>query len=312
MLGNYLGALKQWVPMLDTHDCIFSIVNLHAITLAQEPKDLRRRTLEVAATYLACGIDPKKATIFVQSHVPEHAELAWVLGCHTWMGELERMTQFKDKSNKQKSVGAGLFFYPVLMASDILLHDTNLVPVGHDQKQHIELARDIAIRMNNYKEKIFVVPEPMIPPVGARIMSLQDPTAKMSKSDPIPNATVFLNDSDDDIVKKFKKAVTDSGSEITYDDEKSGVKNLISIQAAITGKKPQEIVDGYTGKQYGHLKIGTAEIVVECLKPIRQKFNELMNDETELQKILDQGAEKARARAAKALKRTFEALGLSF
>ncbi|MBI2606649.1 MAG: tryptophan--tRNA ligase [Deltaproteobacteria bacterium] len=328
MLGNYLGALRSWAGLQQTHECIYCIVDLHAITVPQDPAELRARTRETLAIYLASGIDPRKSLIFVQSQVPEHAELAWILGCHTWLGELERMTQFKDKSAKKKSVGAGLFFYPVLMAADILLYQANLVPVGHDQKQHIELARDIAIRMNGmYAEKfpgpsqvtqnkevkealpLFVVPEPFIPAVGARIMSLQEPTAKMSKSDPIPNATVFLGDSDDEISRKIKKAVTDSGTEIAYTGEKPGVKNLISIQSAITGKAPDEIVASYAGKQYGHLKAETAEIVVECIRPLREKFKGLLADRGELDRILKKGADAARVRAAKTMEHVKEALG---
>lgn len=330
-LGNWLGAIKNWVPLLDSHDCLFSIVNQHAITSPQDPKELREATYRVGASYIACGIDPAKAPIFVQSHVPEHTELAWILGCNTWMGELDRMTQFKDKSRKQddesqrkKMIGAGIYFYPVLMAADILLYDANLVPVGHDQKQHIELARDIAIRMNNFtrsdlakmiagqetKKALFTIPEPMIPPVGAKIMSLQDPEAKMSKSDPIPNATVFLTDSNDDIVKKFKKAVTDSGTTIEYSDEKPGVKNLLSIQAAILGKKPEEIAKSYDGKMYGHLKGETAEIVANAVAPIREEVTKLMADKVELDKIFKAAAEKARARASKKMRQVNEALGL--
>lgn len=327
MLGNYLGALKNWVRLQDTHDCIYCIVNSHAITVPQDPKELRSRTLEAVAIYLASGIDPKKSLIFVQSQVPQHAELAWVLGCQTWMGELNRMTQFKDKSAKQKMIGAGLWYYPVLMAADILLYNTNLVPVGHDQKQHIELARDVAIRMNEtfcepvyadakdhktrtgWKNPLFVIPEPSIPPVGARVMSLQDPIAKMSKSDENLNATIFLSDTDDEIIKKLKKAVTDSGTVVEYSDEKPGVKNLIGIQSAITGKTPEAIVASYAGKMYGHLKLETADIIISEIKPLREKFQHLLTDEAELTKILKYSAEKAQDIASKTLKRTYEAIG---
>lgn len=313
MLGNYLGAIRNWVSLQEKYDSLFCVVDLHAITVRQDPKELRERTLEVAATYLACGVDPAKATIFVQSQVPEHSELAWVLTCFSNMGELSRMTQFKDKSAKQKSIGTGLFTYPVLMAADILLYQTQLVPVGQDQKQHLELARDIAIRMNTQvsteSSPLFIVPEPFIAPLGAKVMSLSDPTAKMSKSDPDTNATVFLSDSDDVIIKKVKKAVTDSGSEIVYTDEKPGIKNLIGIQAAITGKSPDTIVAEYAGKQYGHLKIGTGEIIASCVKPIREKVELYMKDRGTLTRILKEGSQKARERASLTMTEVKKAVG---
>ncbi len=314
MLGNYLGALKNWVTLQDTHNCIYCVVNMHAITVEHDPKKLHELTLQTAAIYLAAGIDPKRSTIFIQSQVPEHAELGWILGSQTWMGELSRMTQFKDKSAKQKNIGVGLFYYPVLMAADILLYQADLVPVGADQKQHIELTRDLAIRMNGTFGKkdapLFVVPEPFIPPVGAKIMSLQDPTAKMSKSDENPNATVFVTDSDDVIVKKIKRAVTDSGSEITYDAEnKPGVANLINIQTAITGKTKEEVVASYAGKQYGHLKVDTAEIVMQCFKPMREKMNEYLNDKSQLENVLKDNALKARSIASKTLNKVKESIG---
>ena len=310
-LGTYLGALKNWVKLQNDYDCIFFAVDLHAITVRQDPTKLRQLTLEALATYIACGIDPSHALLFVQSHVPEHAELAWVLNCFTYMGELGRMTQFKDKSAKQgQNIAAGLFNYPVLMAADILLYQTQLVPVGEDQKQHLELTRDIAGRMNQlYGKDLFRMPEVYIPPVGARVMSLTDPTAKMSKSDPDPNSAIYLNDTDDQIRKKLKRAVTDSGTEITYEDTKPGVKNLISIQSAITGKKPEEIVASYAGKQYGHLKVETGEIVVQTLAPIRQKVQEILNDRGSLENILRQGAEKARARARVTLEKVYDRVG---
>ncbi|WP_437656035.1 tryptophan--tRNA ligase [Sorangium sp. So ce1182] len=326
MLGNYLGALKNWVKLQDDYDCLYCLVDMHAITVPQDPKELRSRTYEGLAVYLAAGLDPTKNIIFAQSHVPAHAELGWLLTCNAYMGELSRMTQFKDKSAKQQQVGVGLFSYPVLMAADILLYQTDLVPVGQDQKQHLELTRDIAIRVNStygdaetakdgtvtVKNPIFRVPEPYIPPVGARIMSLQNPTAKMSKSDADPNATVFLDESDDAIRKKIKRAVTDSGSEIVFAperEEKAGVTNLISIQAAITGKDPGAIVESYTGKQYGHLKVETAEIVVELLRPLREKYQALLQDKGELDRILARGAERAAARAEPTLRRMYEAVG---
>ncbi len=311
-LGNYIGALRNWAQLQKDYDCVFFAVNLHAITQRQDPKELREQTRRAVATYIAAGIDPKEATLFIQSEVPQHAELAWVLNCYCYMGELGRMTQFKDKSAKAgENIPVGLFTYPVLMASDILLYDTDLVPVGADQKQHIELTRDIAIRMNNaYGADTFRVPQPVIPQVGARIMSLQDPTAKMSKSDPDPNGSVYLNETDDQIRKKLKRAVTDSGSEITDDESKPGVRNLLTIQSALTGKPVSEIVASYAGKQYGHLKVDTAEIVVQSVSPIRAEADRLMAEKSFLDQILQTGAEKARIRAAKTLKRVYEHLGL--
>ncbi len=310
-LGNYLGAIKNWVKLYPDYDSIFFAVDLHTITLRQDPVELREQTYRAVATYLAAGIDPKKALVFVQSHVPEHAELAWVLNCFSYMGELNRMTQFKDKSAKQgQNIPAGLFNYPVLMAADILLYHTDLVPIGEDQKQHLELTRDIALRMINiYGEDLFTVPEVYIPPVGARIMSLQNPTMKMSKSDPDPNAAVYLNDSDDQIRKKIKRAVTDSGTEITYDEQKPGVRNLLNIQAAITGKSPQELVEAYAGKQYGHLKVETAELAVQTIQPIRDKTEALLKDRDYLDMVLKSGAEKARQRASKTLRLVYDRIG---
>lgn len=310
-LGNYLGALRNWAAMQADYECLFFAVDLHSITLRQEPKELREATYRLIATYVAGGVDPEHALLFVQSHVPEHAELGWVLTCFTYEGELNRMTQYKDKSSKQgENIPAGLFMYPTLMAADILLYGTHLVPVGADQKQHLELTRDLAIRLNNlYGKDLFVVPEPYIPPIGARIMSLQDPTAKMSKSDPDPHATIFLDDSDDTIMKKVKRAVTDSGSEITYEDSKPGVKNLIGIQAALTGKHPDVIVGEYAGKMYGHLKVGTGELLCEKIGPIRDRVAELMADRAYLDGLLRAGAEKARARAQATLGKVYERVG---
>lgn len=313
MLGNYLGAIKNWVQLQneskDQCQSIFCIVDLHAITIKQDPEHLRKMTYELLALYIASGIDPNKSMLFAQSQVPQHAELAWILTCFTGMGELNRMTQFKDKSAKQKTIPAGLFSYPVLMAADILLYQTTLVPVGEDQKQHLELARDLAERMNSQYGPLFKIPGVFIPKVGARIMSLQDPTAKMSKSDPDANASVFLMDEDDAIRKKVKKAVTDSGSEIVYSDEKPGLKNLIQIQSAILGKDPTKIAEGYQGKQYGHLKIETAEIIVECLRPIRTRAKELISDKNHLNQILRLGAENARISAETTLKKVKSSVG---
>jgi tryptophanyl-tRNA synthetase len=311
-LGNYLGAIKNWVELQKQYECIFLSVNLHAITAKQDPKILHEETLRTLATYIAAGIDPKKSALVIQSQIPEHTELAWVLICHTYMGELNRMTQYKDKSAKAgTNIPCGLFVYPVLMASDILLYQSHLVPVGEDQKQHIELTRDLAGRMNRlYGEDLFTIPEPWIPSVGARIMSLQDPTAKMSKSDPNPAASIFLSDTDDEILKKLKKAVTDSGTEITDDPKKPGIRNLLTIQSAITGKSISDLVQSYAGKMYGHLKIDTAEIITETLRPIREKTELLMSDRQELEKTILESATKARSIAAKTLKLVYERVGL--
>jgi tryptophanyl-tRNA synthetase len=310
-IGNYIGALGNWLKLQHSYDCYFFVVDLHAITVRQEPDALREQSYWAIALYIAAGLDPNKVTLFAQSHVPQHAELAWVLNCFTYMGELGRMTQYKDKSAKQEqNIGAGLFTYPALMASDILLYHTNLVPVGEDQKQHIEITRDVAIRMNNiYGKDLFTIPEVYIPPIGARIMSLQDPTAKMSKSDPDPNGSVFLSDTNDQIIKKLKRAVTDSGSEITFDDSKPGVKNLLTIQSALTGKPIAELVASYAGKQYGHLKLETAEIVASVVGPIRDRAAELMKDRGELDKILRRGADQASARAQKTLDEVYRRVG---
>ena len=310
-LGNYIGALRNWVELQKNYDCIFFAVDLHAITARQEPAELREQTFRAIATYIAAGIDPEQVTLFAQSHVPAHAELAWVLSCFSYMGELGRMTQYKDKSAKEgQNIPVGLFTYPVLMAADILLYHTNLVPVGGDQKQHLELTRDIAIRMNNvYGKDLFTIPEPYIAPVGSRIMSLQDPTAKMSKSDPDPNSAVYLNDSNDTIIKKFKRAMTDSGTEVTFEDQKPGVQNLLTIQAALTGKAIPEIVASYAGKQYGHLKIETAEIAAAKVGPIRDKTDQLMKDRGYLEGVLRKGAERARNRAQKTLDTAYDRIG---
>jgi tryptophanyl-tRNA synthetase len=314
-LGNYLGAIRNWVAMAEENDCLFMMADQHAITVRQDPKELRERTYVALANYIAAGLDPEKVVLFVQSHVAEHAQLTWLLMCHAYMGELSRMTQFKDKSGQKggsegQNIPAGLFTYPVLMAADILLYQAHLVPVGEDQKQHIELTRDLAIRMNNlYGAKLFTVPDPMIPKVGARIMSLQNPTAKMSKSDADVNATIYLTDGDEVIRRKLKRAVTDSGSEVTWSDEKPGVKNLLSIQSAITGKTADELVASYTGKMYGHLKVDTAEIVVSAVSPIRRRSEELLADRAELDRLLKRGAEKARERAVKTLRSVEDAVG---
>lgn len=317
-LGNYLGALRNWVKLQKDYRCFFFAVDLHAITSRQDPAELREQTYRMIATYLAAGLDPQSVTLFVQSHVAEHAELAWVLNCFGYIGELSRMTQFKDKSAKQgANIPVGLFTYPVLMAADILLYQTDLVPVGDDQKQHVELTRDLAIRLNNQtgptspnSTPLFKIPKPWIPPVGARIMSLQAPTSKMSKSDPDPNGAIYLTDSNDQILKKFKRAVTDSLNQIAYQpSEQPGVANLLSIQAAILGHTPEERVAAYTGKQYGHLKLETADSVISVVGPIRDEADRLMRDRNYLDQILEEGAEKARSIASATLARVYDRVG---
>jgi tryptophanyl-tRNA synthetase len=299
MLGNYLGALRNWVKLQKSYDCHFCLVNLHAFTTRMDAKDLEELSYEAMALYLAVGIDPDRSTLFIQSEVPEHTELAWILTCFSSMGELNRMTQFKDKSKQQSHVGAGLFIYPALMAADILLYQTDLVPVGEDQKQHLELARNLAQRLNHhYQKDLFKIPEPMIPKQGARVMSLTDPFKKMSKSDQDSNASVFFTDSDKQILKKFKKAVTDSGTEISFNpDEKPGISNLLMIQSAIKGEEIDSLVESYAGKLYGHLKVETGELVAELIRPIREEYERLISDKEELRKIFNKGRDKARQKA---------------
>ena len=370
-IGNYLGALKNWVALQDEYESFFCIVNLHAVTLPQNPEILRRKTLDLARIYLASGINPEKSTIFIQSDVSEHAELAWILSCIARMGELERMTQFKDKSRRniiskklsfgnetlnglmnslmeaefsdikitpaqsknkkaeneleevirnlkgaiqefydksRTNAGVGLFTYPVLMASDILLYQTNLVPVGQDQKQHLELTRDLAIRFNRYFGKTFVVPEPFIPPIGAKIQSLADVTKKMSKSDENPNGAIFLLDDADTILKKFKKAVTDSGTEITFDDARPAIKNLLTIYQLMTGKTAEECEANFAGKGYGHLKTEIAEAVIEFLKPFQEQVKNYPDEDLKI--ILKTGAEKAKAIARETLTDVYAKMGI--
>jgi tryptophanyl-tRNA synthetase len=310
-LGNYLGAVKNWVKLQSQYKSYCFIVDLHAITVPQVPENLLSNSLKAAAFNIAAGLDPKDVTLFMQSHVKEHAELAWILNCFTYFGELGRMTQFKDKGSKSgENIGAGLFTYPILMASDILLYDTKVVPVGEDQKQHVELTRNLATRFNNrFEKEIFVVPEPLIQKSGARILDLQDPTSKMSKSAQNEKGVVFMNDTAKDIEKKFKGAVTDSGSEIIYSSEKPGIKNLIDIQIAITGKTAQEIKDFYRDKMYGHLKVDTAKLVIEEAMPIQEKATKLLNDNDTLMDILHDGADRARTHAKVTLERVYDTLG---
>jgi len=309
-LGNYIGALKNWVKLQKDYQCIYSVVDMHSITVRQNPKELRERCRQFLALYIACGIDPKESILFFQSHVSAHAELSWILNCHTYIGELSRMTQFKDKSAKHEdNINAGLFTYPVLMAADILLYQTDLVPVGVDQKQHLELARDIAIRFNHLYGDTFIVPEGYIPPVGARVMSLQDPTSKMSKSDPNPNGYIWVLDAPEVIVKKIKRAVTDSDGEIVYREGKHGVNNLLSIYGAIIGKTPEEAALEFEGQGYGALKLCVAEAVCEELRPLQERYAEIIAEPSFLDSISKEGAEKASAIAEKTLRRVQEKVG---
>lgn len=309
-LGNYLGAIKNWLTLQDEYDCYFCVVDLHAITVPQKAADLRRRTLEVLSIYLACGIDPEKNTLFIQSHVPAHSECAWLLSCNSYMGELSRMTQFKDKSKKAgNSVGTGLLTYPVLMASDILLYQTNLVPVGKDQIQHLELTRDLAIRFNNAYSPTFTVPEAYVPKTGAKIMSLQEPTKKMSKSDDNPNSFILIMDPPEVIRKKVSRAVTDSIGVINYSDDQPGVKNLLNILSAINNKTPEDLVKEYEGKGYADLKKDVAEAIVTELEPIQEKVKELLKDKKALEAIYKEGANKANYIANKTLRKMQKKIG---
>ncbi len=309
-LGNYLGALKNWIRLQDDYDCMYSVMNMHAITVRQNPAELRKRSMDVLMQYMACGIDPEKSILFFQSHVSAHAELAWILSCNTQMGELSRMTQFKDKSQKHAdNINAGLFTYPVLMAADILLYQTDLVPVGNDQLQHIELTRDIANRFNHHYGDTFTVPEPYIGKAGARVMSLQSPENKMSKSDPNPNGYVWILDSEDVIIKKFKRAVTDSGSEVRAAEDKPGVTNLLTIYCAVTGKSMEEAEREFAGQGYGTFKQAVGEAVAAELAPVRQKFVELSKDKAYVEEVYHKGAEMAARIAAKTLRKVYKKVG---
>ena len=308
-LGNYLGAFRQWVDGQHEHDALHPVVDLHAMTLEHDPADLRARTLEIARILVAVGLDPEVCTLFVQGHVPEHTGLCWLLECTATFGELQRMTQFKDKSEGQKSVRVGLFTYPVLMAADILLYDADQVPVGDDQRQHLELARDVAIRFNSRFGETFKVPEATIPKVGARIMDLQEPTKKMSKSTGTPQGTVLLLEDLKSVERKIKRAVTDTETEVRYDPaQKPGVSNLLEILGAVTGRDPEKLAADYT--QYGPLKTDTAEAVVELLRPIQERYRELEADPASMDAILRQGADKARGIASPTLARARDAMGL--
>ena len=310
-LGNYLGAIRNWGARSDLYECFYFMADLHTITVRQNPADLRRRTLEQLAQYIACGLDPQKNTLFVQSHVHQHAELGWVLNCYTMFGELSRMTQFKDKAAKHsENVNGGLFTYPSLMAADILLYQPDLVPVGNDQKQHCELTRDIAKRFNGIYGDVFKVPEPFIPETGARIMSLNDPSTKMSKS--IPDGCVFLMEKPEDIQRKFKRAITDSDTEfcVHFDPEKKpGVSNLMSIYSAVTGKSYAEIEAEFDGKGYGVFKPAVGDAVIECLRPIREETTRLLKDKAYLEGVYRDGAQKAGYVAEKTLRKVYKKVG---
>ncbi|MBU8813510.1 tryptophan--tRNA ligase [Mycolicibacterium goodii] len=311
-LGNALGAVTHWAQLQDDYDAFFCVVDLHAITIPQDPDTLRRRTLVTAAQYLALGIDPSRSTVFVQSHVAAHSQLAWVLGCFTGFGQASRMTQFKDKSQKQgaDATTVGLFTYPVLMAADVLLYDTHVVPVGEDQRQHLELARDLAQRFNTRFPDTFVVPEAMIPKATAKIYDLQDPTAKMSKSAATDAGLISLLDDPKATAKKIRSAVTDSEREIRFDPEaKPGISNLLTIQSAVTGTDVDKLVEGYAGRGYGDLKKDTADAVVEFVTPIKTRVDELLSDRAELESVLAAGAARATEVSAKTLRRVYDRIG---
>ncbi len=314
-LGSYLGAIKNWAERAEQFDCYYFMADLHALTTRQNPADLRRRTLEQLAQYVACGLDPEKNTLFIQSHVPAHAELGWVLSCYTMFGELSRMTQFKDKSQKNAdNINGGLFAYPSLMAADILLYQPDYVPVGDDQKQHVELTRDVAQRFNNLYGETFRVPEPYIPKVGARVMDLLNPESKMSKSDDVGNGRVCLMDSPEDIMRKFKRAVTDSDTDehcVRFDPQnKPGVANLMQIYAACTGRSFEAIEAEFTGQGYGAFKLAVGESVVEMLRPIREEAQRLMKDKAYLEDLCRTGADKAGRIAYKTLRKVYKKVGL--
>ncbi|MDF2587973.1 MAG: tryptophanyl-tRNA synthetase [Anaerocolumna sp.] len=309
-LGNYMGALKNWITLDEEYQCFYCVVDLHSITVRQDPAELRKRARTLLTLYIAAGLDPVKNCIYYQSHVSGHAELSWILNCFTYMGELNRMTQFKDKSAKHAdNINAGLFTYPVLMAADILLFQSDVVPVGVDQKQHLEITRDIAERFNSIYGDVFTIPEPYIGKVGAKIMSLQDPTKKMSKSDENINASIYLMDDPDTIIRKFKRAVTDSDNQILYNDEKPGIKNLIDIYSVSTNKTIDEVVKEFDGVGYGDFKLAVGESVVSVLKPIQDKFAQLTKDKDYIDGIIKDNAEKANYFATKTLRKVQKKVG---
>jgi tryptophanyl-tRNA synthetase len=308
-LGNYIGALRNWVALQETHDCVYCVVDQHAITTRPDAAALRKQTLDVAAMYVACGIDPARSVVFVQSHVPAHAQLAWVLGCFAQMGELNKMTQFKEKSDRH-GANIGLYTYPVLQAADILLYQADCVPVGEDQKQHLELARNIAERFNNHYSPTFVVPEPYITKVGARVMSLQEPEKKMSKSDENHAATIFLSDPPNEIRKKIKRAVTDSGTDIRYDESRPAIANLIELYHVATGASIEAIEREFEGKGYGEFKTALGDALADMLMPIQERYHAIRNDKAALSAILQRGAEEASKRAFKTLRKVYKKVGL--
>lgn len=309
-LGNYLGALKNWVTLSDEYQCFYSVVDMHSITVRQDPAELRKRARSLLALYIAAGLDPEKNCIYYQSHVSGHAELAWILSCFTYMGELSRMTQFKDKSEKHAdNINAGLFTYPVLMAADILLYQADVVPVGNDQRQHLELTRDLAIRFNNIYGDVFTVPEAYYGKTGARIMSLQDASKKMSKSDENPNGSIYLLDDPDTIMRKFKRAVTDSDTRILYTEDKPEIRNLLDIYTATTGMDVDSAVAHFGNKGYADFKKEVAEAVIACLKPLQDKYADLVKNKDYLDKVIKENAEKAGYYAAKTLRKVQKKVG---
>ena len=309
-LGNYLGALKNWVSLSDEYECFYSVVDMHSITVRQDPAELRKRARNLLTLYIAAGLDPEKNCIYYQSHVSGHAELAWILNCYTYMGELNRMTQFKDKAAKHAdNINAGLFTYPVLMAADILLYQADVVPVGKDQLQHLELTRDIAQRFNGVYGDVFTVPEPYVGKRGARIMSLQDPTKKMSKSDENLNASIYLMDDPDTIIRKFKRAVTDSEACVRYCEEQPGIRNLIDIYCACNDVTPQEVEKEFENKGYGDFKMAVGESVVNVLKPLQERYAELSKDKAYIDSVIKNNAEKANYYATKTLRKVQKKVG---
>ena len=309
-LGNYLGALANWVKLQDEYDCTYSIVDLHSITVRQDPVKLKKQINESYALLLAMGVDPERSTVFIQSHNCNHAELSWILSCYTQFGELSRMTQFKDKSAKHpENINAGLFTYPVLMAADILAYQADLVPVGIDQKQHLELARNIAQRFNQIYGDVFTMPEPYIPKTGAKVMSLQDPTKKMSKSDENPNASISVLDDRDTIIRKFKRAVTDSDTEVAYREGKDGINNLMSIYSAVTDKTFEEIEKEFAGKGYGDFKLAVGEATADRLAPMQSEFARIIADKAYIQECMKKGAEKAFKTTRKTIQKVYKKVG---
>ena len=310
-LGNFIGAIRNWDKLQDECDCVYSIVDLHAITIRNDPAALRKKVRESAAMLLACGVDPARAVLFVQSHVPAHTELAWILSCYTQFGELSRMTQFKDKSKKHpENINVGLFTYPVLQAADILLYNADLVPIGHDQKQHVEICRDIALRFNGLYGDVFVIPESYFPKIGGRVMSLQDPATKMSKSDENDNAKIMLTDEPDAIIRKFKRAVTDSDNEVRYSDDKPGISNLMSIYSALSGKSFADIESEFDGKGYGDFKLAVGECVADSLGPVQSEYKRILDDKAHLDSVLEKGARDAQSISDRVMKKVRRKIGL--